>query len=109
MSKPETIKINDVEYVRKDSVQPTNGDIRIVVLQRGWVVVGRFTQDGSQCKLENANVIRSWGTTKGLGEIAEGGPTSKTILDPCPTIRYHEMTAILTIDCKENKWNNRLS
>jgi len=104
--KPETIKIDEIEYVRKDAVQPkTTGSLRIVILQRGWVGIGRFTQIGSQCTLTNAATIRIWGTTKGLGEIAVGGPTSKTILDECPTIRFHELTTVATIDCVESKWN----
>ena len=109
MSEPTTIQINSVEYVRKDSIQnypKTTGDVRIVVLQRGWVVVGRFIQEGQNCKLENAYIIRQWGTQKGLGEIAKDGPTSKTILDSCPTIRFHELTIVHTIDCVENKWKN---
>ncbi len=43
------------------------------VLQRGWVMVGEFSKVGSDCSLTNAAVIRYWGTTKGLGEIAENG------------------------------------
>ena len=109
MSKPDTIKIDEVEYVRKDSIRPTTGAIRIVILQRGWVVVGRFSQDGSQCVLQQCSVIRTWGTTRGLGEIATGGPTTKTVLDPCPTLRFHELTVIATIDCVEDVWQRRLS
>jgi hypothetical protein len=107
--KPEVIKIDEVEYVRKDSMPKTSGDIRIVILQRGWVVVGRYSQEGSNCKLTNASVIRFWGTTKGLGEIAINGPTSKTILDKSPDIRFHELTIIATIDCVESVWNTKLS
>ena len=105
--KPEVIKIDEVEYVRKDSVK-TTGETRIVILQRGWVAVGRFTQDGSNCKLSNAAVIRLWGTTNGLGEIAVNGPTAKTVLDKCPDIRFHELTVIATIDCVEAVWTNKL-
>ena len=102
---PEVIKIDDVEYVKKNM---SSGNIRIVVLQRGFVAVGYFSQDGSNCKLEKAANIRTWGTTKGLGEIAVGGPTQKTILDKCPTIRFHELTIIQTIDCVEGKWEKYL-
>lgn len=106
--KPETIKIDDTEYVRKDAAPKTNGIIRIVILQRGWVMAGYYTKDGSDCKLEKANVIRIWGTTKGLGEIAEGGPTSSTKLDKCSIVRFHELTVIATIDCVEEKWASKL-
>jgi hypothetical protein len=106
--KPETIKIDDQEYIRADSIAKSTNEIRIVILQRGWVAVGRYSKNGSECKLENAKIIRIWGTTKGLGEIAIGGPTSKTVLDPTPTIRFHELTVINTIDCVGEKWNNIL-
>ena len=111
MNQPEVIKIDDVEYVRKDSLksdpQPT-GEIRIVVLQRGWVMVGYFSQDGPNCTLTKAACIRIWGTTKGLGEIAYGGPTSSTKLDKCPSVHFHELTVIQTIDCVRDKWISHL-
>jgi hypothetical protein len=108
---PKTIKIDNVMYVREDSVpalQKTSGKIRIVILQRGWVAVGYYSQEGSQCELNRASIIRVWGTTKGLGEIAYSGPTSKTVLDPCPPIKFHEMTVIATLDCAEAKWETKL-
>ena len=101
------VVIDGVEYVRKDSQVPS--PIRIVILQRGWVKVGRFYQDGSNCRLEDCSAIRLWGTTRGLGEIAEGGPTEKTILEHEPTCRFHEMTIIATLDCVEAKWAKHLS
>lgn len=99
------LMINGVKYVRfEDSIPITRGNVRIVILQRGWVTVGYFNQDGSNCTLEKASVIRVWGTTKGLGEIAIDGPTALTKLDPCPVVRFHELTVIATIDCVEEKW-----
>ena len=75
MTEPNSLMVNDVKYVREDSIQPSKNllkDIRIVILQRGWVAVGRFSQSGSDCILEQASIIRKWGTTKGLGEIVSG-------------------------------------
>lgn len=69
------------------------------------MVVGDFSQKGDQCTLTNASVIRSWGTTKGIGEIAENGPTPNTKLDPCPNVHFHQMTMVGRIDCNESKWN----
>lgn len=82
--------------------------VKIVILQRGWVVAGRFAQEGSTCTLINAVIIRRWGTTKGLGEIAQNGPTPNTVLDTTPKITYHELTAVATIDCEETAWASKL-
>lgn len=109
MSKPEVINIDDVEYVRRDALPQASGEIRIVILQRGWVMVGYFTQDGSECTLERAAVVRVWGTTKGLGELAINGPLANTRLDPCPTVKFHELTVIATIDCVRERWASKLS
>lgn len=78
--------------------------INIVILQRGWVFVGHLYRKGNDCRLENASVIRNWGTTKGLGEIASGGPTSNTKLDETPTVNFHILTVVATIKCEEEKW-----
>lgn len=111
--KPETIKIDEVEYVRKDSISTrnnVNGVLYIAVLQRGFVAIGhRTVLESGDYVLTNAAVIRMWGTTKGLGEIALDGPTSKTVLDKCPPIEYHPLTAIMHIRCSEEKWANKLS
>lgn len=105
MSHPETIKIDEVEYVRKDAKAVPDGPIKIVILQRGWVMIGHFSQEGTKCRLDNAAVIRKWGTTKGLGEIADGGPTKDTVLDKTPPVEFHELTVIATIQCRAEKWN----
>ena len=106
MNQPQVIKIDEVEYVRKDSISPApDGPIKIVILQRGWVMVGIFSKNGTQCRLDNAAVIRKWGTTKGLGEIADGGPTKDTILDKTPPVEFHELTVIAMIQCRAEKWN----
>lgn len=108
--KPETMMIDDVKYVREDSIKSTIpvGPIKIIILPRGWNMVGRFSQDGPHCKLENAAVIRRWGTTKGLGELAEKGPLKDTTLDPCGTVEIHELTIIAAMNCKESVWTSRI-
>lgn len=76
---------------------------KIVVLQRGWVVVGDVAKDGSELVITDASVIRRWGTKKGLGELVSG-PTASTVLDPAGTIRAHELAVVLTIDVDAEKW-----
>ena len=84
-------------------------DIRIVILQRGWVAVGIFQkgEDGARF-LKNASIIRIWGTTKGLGEIC-AGPTSTTKLDPCGDMAFHEFTIVSTMKADAKGWKNYVS
>lgn len=91
-----TVNIDGVEYVRSD-IAPEPAETRIVVLQRGWVVVGRWHRDGDDVTITDAQVIRRWGTSRGLGELVNG-PTSSTTLDPGGTIRTHVLGVVLTID-----------
>lgn len=89
---------------QKSGVRDPKGDLRIVILQRGWVVVGNVYVDGEEYRIENAKVVRIWGTTKGLGEIALGGPTKDTKLDDCGTVRSHVLGVVAQLDCNEAKW-----
>lgn len=78
----------------------------ILVLQRGWVVVGDLThEDASVVHLDNASVIRRWGTTKGLGQLALEGPQKETILDPCGVVEAHPLAVVLRMPCEAAKWN----
>ncbi len=101
------IVVNGVTYAPKGATTTDNtSPIKICVLQRGWVFVGRFSQEGNVCTLTNASNIRQWGTTKGLGEIADGGPTSKTVLDPCKSVvTFDALTMCFSLDCKESAWS----
>lgn len=105
MSKPETLKIDDVEYVRKDSVsaQPPLGCIKIAVLDRGFVYIGNIIKDGDFFVIRNAQNIRKWGTTKGLGELVNG-PLRDTVTDSVGTVRFTEKALIHIIDVDQSKW-----
>jgi len=72
---------------------------KIVVLHRGWVAVGKLSKEGNDIVLTDASIIRRWGTTDGLGQLALNGPTKDTKLDKCGTIRAHELAVVLTMDC----------
>lgn len=80
----------------------------IAILQRGWVFVGNLHKKGQDYRLTEAYCIRNWGTTKGLGELASNGPTDKTVLDPSPTIRFHELTVVAFLECEAKKWKSKL-
>lgn len=79
--------------------------IRILVLQNRFVSVGEYsTSDDGRVVLTNAFIVRRWGTTAGLGELAEKGPLANTRLDPTPTERIPQRMIIKEIDCNEKAW-----
>lgn len=104
----ETITVNGKTYYSEPSKQ-FEGDIKIVILQRGWVMIGRFERNGSDCKLHNASVIRNWGTTKGLGELAIEGKKKDTKLDKCGgLVEFDYLTVVATINVDQSLWAKEL-
>jgi hypothetical protein len=101
--KPETIMIDDVKYVRADAVPAPEGDVKIAVLDRGFVYVGRVKVDADFLVISNAKNIRIWGTSKGLGELVSG-PLKDTKLDQVGTVRAPLRAVISLIDVVESKW-----
>ena len=83
--------------------------IRIAILQRGWVCVGRYCKCGDEITLRGAMVVRSWGTTKGIGEIALSGPLDGTKLDPAGVVRFHRLAEVASIQCDSDKWESYVS
>ena len=84
-----------------------DGSKQIVIAQRGWVFVGDVSLDGDDVTINQAQCIRRWGTTKGLGEIAANGPTKSTVLDDMGTVRLHVLSVVASIDCEAGKWPAR--
>ena len=83
--------------------------IKIAILQRGWIYIGKFSQEGSTCKLENAYNIRRWGTSEGLGELALKGKQEETKLDKVGTVTFHELTSVCLIDVNEEVWKKEFA
>ena len=81
-------------------------DIQIVVVEGGWVLIGIAKLDVQKQAIEltNAHVIRRWGTTKGLGEIALGGPTKQTVLDKLGVAFVQLKQVRFTVPCDDTKW-----
>ena len=78
--------------------------VSIVIADRGHVWVGDVVTEGDWCVIARASAVRLWGTTKGLGEIAKGGPTPKTVLDPVGEVRVSMRALIAVIPCEASKW-----
>jgi hypothetical protein len=85
----------------------TGSKIKIAILQRGWVVIGEYSENGDECILRNASVIRKWGTSEGLGELAIKGKQTETKLDKTGVVRFNKLTSVALIDC-DKIWENQL-
>jgi len=81
------------------------GGFAVVVLDRGFVYVGDVRHDGEWCVITNAHNIRYWGTTGGLGELVNNGPTEKTKIDKVGTVRAPSRAVMFLIDTEPEKWN----
>ena len=54
-----TIKINDVEYIRADSITPT-GTRAVIVVDRGWIFAGNVVRENGRIRLSNALHVFKW-------------------------------------------------
>lgn len=77
---------------------------QIVILDRGFVYVGDVAIENDWLVIRNARNVRRWGTTKGLGELAKNGPTTKTLLDPAGTVRAPMRAVIGLVECEASSW-----
>lgn len=96
----EELKLKDLE----ESAIHNGEEIRIVILQRGWIVIGNYYQKDSKCWIENGYVIRQWGTSEGLGQLAIEGKQENTVLDKIPKTEFHELTIVASMVCDKEKW-----
>ena len=104
MSKSDFLMIDNVKYVRENF--GVDAPYQIVVLDRGFVYVGRVKWQYNIWTITDAKCIRKWGTTKGLGELVNG-PTPETILDTVGTVHVPEHSLIHLIDVVESAWTTR--
>lgn len=61
MSNPNTISINNVQYVRADSIQPKpTGNRAVIVVDRGWIFAGDVTREDGRIKLSRVVWVFRW-------------------------------------------------
>jgi hypothetical protein len=81
--------------------QETTKERRIVVMSHGWVMIGDYSRNGDMVTLEDASIIRKWGTERGLGQLALTGPTKETILDICGFVELPLTSVVTTIKVRQ--------
>ena len=72
----------------------------IVVIEGSWNLIGEVEEVEGGIVIHDASVIRRWGTTAGLGQIACTGATKETVLDYTGEVRAPMSSVLLRITCK---------
>ena len=102
-----TIVVDGITYVPADQ----SGEIKIVVIERGFVYVGRVQQ--GECNGERGMQICSarslirWGSSQHLGELVNGPLENTQLGAPC-TVRVHESQIIHTIEVNQDAWKSHI-
>ena len=79
----------------------------ICVLSNGFVYVGDFTLHVTWFTITNARNVRTWGTTRGLGQLAISGPTKDTKLDPVGSVKAPIASLQHLIETEQSCWNDK--
>lgn len=99
------LKIAEMLEGKCETKETLKEDYAIVVLDRGFVYVGSTTSDNQgNVTMTDAHNIRSWGTTKGLGELVLEGPKSNTKTDKCGTVKIPAKSLISIHPTEKKLW-----
>ncbi len=99
---PETIKINEVEYVRKDSVPPNVSEAYCIVrTHSAGVFAGNiFNREGQEVEMRNARRLWYWDGAASLSQLAlEGVKAPQACKFPAPLPKIFLTQAIEIIPC----------
>lgn len=102
-------QINEIKLMfdqpAKETKQAEEPEVlEIAILDRGNVIIGYGKRVGDEYHVHDVNVIRRWGTTKGLGQLCIEGPTSDTILDKAMDWKTHITTVVARLSVDSKKW-----
>jgi len=85
----------------------------IFVMERGFVLVGMPQQNSDNFlfwNLTSCGVVRNWGTTEGLGQLAREGPRTETKIDREPDgTEISKHATYRRIPCNMKAWKKWLS
>lgn len=97
MSKPETITIDDVKYVRADAAQvKPNGNRNVVVCDRGWIFAGDVTRENGRIKISRALHVFRWESI-GFDGVIKNPKSNKVILKPLADVDMPESAEIFCV------------
>ena len=85
----------------------TDHGIALVSADRGHVWVGAVVTEGAWCIITDGRTVRTWGTDRGLGQLAEEGPRPNTVLDKeWDQVRVPLKAVIAIRPCRGSSWKS---
>jgi len=81
-----------------------SSELCIVVADRGWVWVGKTYQRNDVIVIDQARCVRRWGTSEGLGQLANDGPQPETKLERSATVLVPIGSIVAIIPCEAKSW-----
>ena len=101
MTHPEIISIDDVLYVRQDSIAPSapKGSRAVVVVDRGWIFAGDVTRENGRIRLSRALHVFKWESI-GFAKMVE---TGRADLRPIADVDIPEGAEIFCVPV-EDQW-----
>ncbi len=88
------------------AAQSVEHGLCLVVADRGHVWVGVVRTDAEWAYVQGARIVRVWGTTRGLNQLAVDGPLPNTKLDAAATIvKVARRAVIALVPCETSKWS----
>ena len=78
---------------------PTNKERAVIVTTKHRGVFFGYTKDGSGelVQLSRARMAIYWGTTKGVMQLAETGPTDSSKISARADVLLHDVTAVFEV------------
>jgi hypothetical protein len=85
---------------------PETPTVAIIVADRGHVLVGRLSRHPDLAfhwRLEPGRIIRRWGTSEGLAQLARG-PLESTVLDAPANVSVPFRAVLYILDAEAEGW-----
>lgn len=99
MNKPDSIMIDEVKYVRADSVPMKQiGNRAVVVVDRGWIFAGDVVRENGRLKLSRALHVFKW---EGVGFAGMLENTKKADLRKISDVEIPEDAEIFCVPVHE--------
>ena len=99
MTTPNTITIDNVKYVREDSLAPKVAGTRaVIVVDRGWIFAGDITRENWRIKLSRALNVFKWDSI-GFPKMIE---TANADLRPIADVDIPEDSEIFCVPVHDN-------